>query len=414
MNHESVGTPRPFHPHDFRDAFPLFKAEENKNLAYLDNAATSQKPQVVIDALVDYYSNTNSNIHRGVYRLSVESTNAYDRARTTVANALNAASPGEIVFVRGATEGINLVARAFLQERLNPGDEILLTVTEHHANFVPWQMVAQATGAQLRLIPLLEDQTLDLEAGLNLITKRTKILAMAHGSNATGNLMPAKALIEAAHRENIPVLLDACQSAAHERLDVRELNCDFLVFSGHKVFGPTGIGVLYGKREHLESMPPYQGGGDMIDKVSLEETTFAPPPQKFEAGTPNIAGAIGLAAAIDFFLSWDLEAVRQYESELLDHLRKELGSLPGVRLLGAEGSRLPILSFLVKGIHTHDIATFLDNEDIAIRAGHHCCQPLMQSLGIAGTSRASFAPFNTVKDIDRLVAGVDKTIQFFK
>lgn len=405
---------RPYNPEDFRNCFPIFRAAGNETLAYLDNAATSQKPQAVLDALTGFYSTINANIHRGVYRLSMEATEAYDAARECVARYLGAESPREIVFVRGATEGINLVARSYLQPLLRPGDEILLTETEHHANFVPWQMVAGETGAVLRLIPLHEDQSLDLEAAEQLLTPCTRMLAVVHGSNATGNLNDIARLAAMATAKGVPVLVDACQSAVHGRCDVRALDCDFLVFSGHKVYGPTGIGVLYGKLEHLESMRPYQGGGDMIEKVALEGTTYAGPPEKFEAGTPHIAGAVALAAALEFLQSWDPEAMETHLQALLDRARDGLGALPGLRLLGTAGPRLPIVSFLVDGVHPHDIATFLDADGIAIRAGHHCCQPLMRKLGVAGTSRASFAPYNSLDEVDRLVTCVSKTIRFFQ
>lgn len=405
---------RPYTPESFRACFPIFEARGNEELAYLDNAATSQKPQEVIDAISDYYGSINANIHRGVYRLSMAATDAYDAARSRVAAFLGARTPREIVFVRGATEGINLVAQSFLRPRLRQGDEILLTETEHHANFVPWQMVAEATGAHLRLIPLCEDQSLDLEVAEALLTERTRMLAVVHGSNATGNLNPVETLIGWARALGIPVLVDACQSAVHGSLNVEEMDCDFLVFSGHKLYAPTGIGVLYGKEAHLLEMPPYQGGGDMIEKVALEATTFAAPPERFEAGTPHISGAIALAAAIDFLEAWDPVALRSHEQRLLARAVDGLRDLPGMRLLGSDGGRLPIVSFLTEAVHPHDIATFLDAEQVAIRAGHHCCQPLMRKLGVAGTSRASFAPYNTVEEVDRLIATVHQTIRFFQ
>lgn len=416
IQHKKEGSveARVFEPGKFRAEFPLFAVEEHRKLAYLDNAATSQKPQVVIDALCHYYTHVNANIHRGVYRLSTDATEAYDRARRVAAEYLNAGSPQELIFVRGATEGINLVANSFLKPRLRPGDEILLTVTEHHANFVPWQLVAEATGAHIRLIPINEEQAIDGEAAADMMNEKTRMLAFVHGSNAIGNYAPSEHLIDAARDRRIPVLVDACQLAAHGPLDVEALRCDFLVFSGHKVFGPTGIGVLYGKSEHLESMVPYQGGGDMIDRVSLEGTTYARPPLRFEAGTPNIAGAVGLAAALQFMRSWDLKAMARHEASLLDHALQRLGELKGVHVYGGTPPRLPLVSFIVDGIHTHDLATFLDVDQLAVRAGHHCCQPLMQCLGIAGTTRASFAPYNTIAEVDRLIASVEKTMHFFK
>lgn len=406
---------RPFHPDRFREEFSLFSQPENETLAYLDNAATSQTPRAVLEALNHFYTRQNANIHRGVYRLSLHATDAYDRARQVVADYLNAESAREIIFVRGATEGINLVARSFLEPRLEPGDEILLTETEHHANFVPWQMVAEATGARLRLVPVLEDQSLDVETGLDLLGDKTRMLALVQGSNATGNRLDIKPLLERARERGIPSLVDACQTAAHGPLDVQALECDFLVFSGHKVYGPTGIGALYGKLEHLDSMPPYQGGGDMIDRVSLEGTRYADPPQRFEAGTPHIAGALGLAAALDFLQGWDLPALQAHEWGLWRHAAGGLAQLPGVHLLGDQSDdRLPVVSFTIDGLHSHDLATFLDMDGIAIRAGHHCCQPLMRKLGIPGSNRASFAPYNNVTEVNRLIAGVEKTIQFFK
>lgn len=412
---QTEGKTRTFDPESFRREFPLFCQPENEDLAYLDNAATTQKPQVVLDSLNHFYTHQNANIHRGVYRLSMQATDAYDRSRETVADYVNARDSREIIFVRGATEGINLVARSFLQPQLEPGDEILLTETEHHANFVPWQLVAEATGARIRLIPLLEDQNLDVDAGLSLLGEKTRMLALVQGSNATGNLLQLDRLLEKARQCGIPTLIDACQTAAHGPLDVQALDCDFLVLSGHKVYGPTGIGVLYGKAARLDSMPPYQGGGDMIERVSLEHTEFAAPPERFEAGTPHIAGAIALAAALEFLQQWDLNALQQYERQLWKHAAEGLSNLPGVRLLGDRSDqRLPVASFIVEGVHAHDLATFLDMDGVAIRAGHHCCQPLMRQLGISGTTRASFSPYNTMSEANRLIAGIDKTIQFFK
>ncbi len=415
MSQEKTSKPRGryFSPEAFRAEFPIFERNGIGDLAYLDNAATTQKPQAVLEAEHYFYTHQNANIHRGVYRLSMEATAAYDRAREAAARFIGAAQAGEVVFVRGATEGINLVARSFVQPRLAAEDEILLTLSEHHANFVPWQMVAEETGARLRVIPLLEDQTLDLDTACEAMTERTKILALVHASNSTGAVFPARELIDSAHERGIPVLVDACQSAAHGMADVGKLDCDFLVFSGHKVFGPTGIGVLYGKHKHLEGMRPYQGGGDMIERVRLEGTTFAPPPQRFEAGTPNIAGAVGLAAALEFSRSWSRIEVEEHEARLLRRALEGMEGLEGVRVLGGGSPRLPLVSFTVEGVHSHDIATFFDTEDVAVRAGHHCCQPLMQSLEISGTTRASFSPYNTEAEVDRFVAALKKTLTFF-
>lgn len=399
-----------------KEDFPILvnDAAQERRLVYLDSAASAQKPNAVIDAVEQFYRTTNANIHRGVYHLSVESTMAYDRARARVAQFIGAQNAKEVVFVRGATEGVNLVARSFLQPQLEAGDEILLTLMEHHANFVPWQLVAEETGALIKIVPVTPEGELDWEQGRKLLTERTRLFGFCQASNSLGTVNPAPQFIQEARAMGIPVLVDGAQSVVHGAVDVTALDCDFLVFSGHKLYGPTGIGVLYGKREHLESMRPYQGGGDMIDRVSVEGTTFAPPPERFEAGTPNIAGAIGLAAAVDYIDQFDREAMQRHEAALLEQATGMIEGMDGVTILGRASDKISVLSFLVEGVHSHDIATFLDVEGVAIRAGHHCCQPLMTHFGISGTNRASFGLYNTEADVGHFVEALHKTIQFFK
>ena len=397
-----------------REDFPILDTQVGGHpLVYLDNAATAQKPQAVIDAVSHYYSATNANIHRGVHYLSAEATDAYDRARITVAGFLNAAEPRECVFVRGATEGINLVASSWGRTNLRPGDEILLTGMEHHANIVPWQMVAEATGAVIKVIPVTDRGELDLDGIDQLLTPRVKMLAVTHVSNALGTVNPVRALIQRAHAVGALALVDGAQSAAHLQVDVRSLDCDFFAFSGHKVFGPTGIGVLYGKAVVLDKMPPYQGGGDMIERVSFEKTTYRGLPERFEAGTPDISGAIGLAAAIHYLAKLGHAAVAAHESDLLAYATEAVGNIQGVRIIGEAPEKVGVLSFVMENVHPHDIGTVLDNEGIAIRAGHHCCMPLMKRLGLPGTARASFAFYNTRAEADRLTAALVKVRKLF-
>jgi cysteine desulfurase/selenocysteine lyase len=397
-----------------REDFPILDTRVGAHaLVYLDNAATAQKPQAVIDAVSHYYASTNANIHRGVHYLSAEATDAYDRARVTVAQFLNAAEPRECIFVRGTTEAINLVAASWGRTNFRRGDEILLTAMEHHANIVPWQMAAEATGAVIKVIPVTDRGELDLEKIDQLLTPRVKLLALTHVSNALGTINPVRELIKRARAVGAVTLVDGAQSAAHLRVDVQALDCDFFAFSGHKVFGPTGIGVLYGKAAALEKMPPYQGGGDMIERVSFEKTTYRGLPERFEAGTPDISGAIGLAAAIQYLAKFDHTALAAYESDLLAYATDAVAAVRGVRIIGEAPEKVGVLSFVMDDVHPHDIGTVLDNEGIAIRAGHHCCMPLMKRLDLPGTARASFAFYNTRAEADQLANALVKVRKMF-
>lgn len=398
-----------------RSDFPILGLRLNGNpLVYLDNAATSQKPEVVLRAVDDYYRSQNGNIHRGVHHLSQTATEAFAAAREKVAKFIGATSPREIVFVRGATEGINLVAHGLAEVWLRPGDEILLTRMEHHANIVPWQMAAQRSGATVVVADVTSGGALDLEDFHRKLGPRTRVVGLVHASNALGTINPAEELIRRAHEFGAVVLLDGCQSVPHFRVDVAALGCDFFVFSGHKVCAPTGIGVLYGKLDWLERLPPYQTGGDMIGRVSFEEgTTFREPPHKFEAGTPDISGAIGLGAAICYLEGLGAGKIASAERSLLEHVTPRLKEIPGLRIYGDVPDKVPLVSFTLKGAHPHDIGTILDTEGIAIRAGHHCAQPLMKFYGISGTARASFAFYNTVEEADVLVASLRKISKMF-
>ncbi len=395
-----------------REDFPILRQKvHGKPLVYLDNAATTQKPRQVLDALAHYYTTDNANIHRAVHRLGQRATEAYEAARVKVQRFLGASEPREIVFTRGATEAINLVAQTFGRKYLKPGDEVLITQMEHHANIVPWQMVCEATGAVLKAVPINAAGELLLDEYEKLLTDRTKIVAVAHLSNALGTVNPVRHLIERAHARGVPVLLDGAQSASHLAVDVRELGCDFFVFSGHKLYGPTGIGVLYGRAALLEKLPPYQGGGDMIKTVTLAKTTYADLPNRFEAGTPHIAGAVGLGAAIDWLLGVGLEVAEAHEELLLRKATEAVRQIPGVRLIGTAAHKAAVLSFVVEDppVSTLDVGTKLDLEGIAVRTGHHCCQPVMDRYGIPGTVRASFALYNTVAEVEHF-AGVLKKI----
>jgi cysteine desulfurase/selenocysteine lyase len=398
-----------------RSDFPILDTKVNGHtLVYLDNAATSQKPRAVIDALDDYYTRRNGNIHRGVHYLSQVATDAYDSARDTVARFIGASSPREVVFVRGATEGINMVAQGLAQNWLRPGDEILLTRMEHHANIVPWQVAAQRTGTRIVVAEVTPDGSLDLEDFYRKLTPKTRVVGLVHASNALGTINPVGEIIRSAHRAGAVVLLDGCQSTPHFRIDVAALDCDFFVFSGHKLCGPTGIGVLYGKLAWLERLPPYQTGGDMISKVSFERgTTFQEPPQKFEAGTPDIAGAIGLAAAIDYLERLGLSRIESVEQSVLKYATEGMSEIPGLKVYGDVADKVPVVSFTIEGVHPHDIGTILDTEGIAVRAGHHCAQPLMNFYGIPGTARASFAFYNTTDEADVLIASLRKIGKMF-
>lgn len=398
-----------------RAQFPILdKLVYNKPLVYLDNAATTQKPKRVVEKIVDGYYNTNANIHRGVHFLSQEATEAHEKARTRVQQFLNAKKSAEIIFTRGTTEAINLVASSYGETFLNEGDEIIISEMEHHANIVPWQMLRDKKGIVIKVIPMNEKQELDIEAYKNLFTERTKFVSFAHVSNVLGTINPAKEMIQIAHQHNVPVLLDGAQSVPHIKVDVQDLDADFFVFSAHKIYGPTGIGVLYGKEELLNSMPPYQGGGEMIAQVTFEKTTYNELPYKFEAGTPDYIGSTSLAEALDFVDEYGLENIEKHELELLHYATEQLKQIPGVRIFGNADHKSGVLSFLVDGIHHYDMGMMLDKQGIAVRTGHHCAQPLMQALGIDGTVRASFAIYNTKEEVDRFIAGVKRIVQMFQ
>lgn len=404
----------PFDPQTVRGDFPiLFQRIHGKPLVYLDNAATSQKPRAVIDAVSGYYESDNANIHRGVHQLSQRATEKYEAARELVRCFLNAASPSEIIFVRGATEGINLVAQTHGRAHLRKGDEVLITAMEHHSNIVPWQILCEEKGAKLQVAPINDCGELILEEFARLLGPRTKLVAVSHVSNALGTINPLRGIIELAHNQKAVVLVDGAQAAPHLVVDLQALDCDFYVFSGHKVYAPTGIGVLYGKATLLEAMPPYQGGGDMISSVSFEKTTYNKIPHKFEAGTPNISGVIGLGAAIDYIIRLGLERVALFEQDLLTYATELLSALPRIHLIGTAKEKASILSFVLEGIHPHDIGTILDEEGIAIRTGHHCAQPVMERFGVPATARASFGLYNTREEVDALVQGIRKVQEVF-
>jgi len=398
-----------------RKDFPILHEEvHGKPLVYLDNAATSQKPHVVIEALVDYYAKQNSNVHRGLHQLSERATEAYEGARTRIQRFLNAAHSREILFVRGTTEGINLVAQTYGRRAVGARDEVVITALEHHSNIVPWQMLCEEKQGTLRVVPINDAGEVDLEAYEALLGERTRLVAIAHVSNALGTILPVQRMIEAAHRRDIPVLVDGAQAAPHLRVDVQALGCDFYTFSGHKTYGPTGIGVLYGKTALLEQMPPFHGGGDMIKSVSFEKTVYNDLPYKFEAGTPHVAGAVGLGAALGYLEELGLERIAAYEHELLAYATARLSSLPGVRLIGTAREKAAVLSFVVEGVHAHDVGTILDLEGIAVRAGHHCAMPVMTRFDIAATTRASLALYNTHEEIDLLARGLGKVGEVFR
>ena len=392
-----------------RHHFPLLRQWVNgKPLVYFDNAATSQKPQVVIDAMMRYYQEENSNIHRGVHFLSERATQAYEDVRRKVKVFINAAHEREVIFVRGTTEGINLVAGTHGRMTVREGDEVLITAMEHHSNIVPWQILCEERRARLNVVPMNQRGELDLEAYRRLLTPRTKIVGIVHISNVLGTINPVHDMVAMAHERGIPVLVDGAQAVPHLAVDVRQLDADFYTFSAHKMFGPTGVGILYGKTALLEAMPPYQGGGDMIRSVTFERTVYAELPHKFEAGTPNIGGAIGLGAAVDYLQQVGIHAVESFEHELLAYATEQLQAVPGLRIIGTAAAKASVLSFVLDGIHPHDIGTILDHEGIAIRTGHHCAQPVMQFFGIPATARASFAFYNTKEEVDALVRGLRK------
>jgi cysteine desulfurase/selenocysteine lyase len=397
-----------------RQEFPILAQRvRGKPLVYLDNAATSQKPRSVIEALSRFYSTQNANIHRGVHFLSERATVAYDGVREQVARFVRASSSREIVFTRGTTEAINLVAQSWGRSTLRAGDEVLITEMEHHSNIVPWQLVCEQTGATLRAVPLTDAGELDLDAFDRLLGERTRLLAVTQLSNALGTINSVRELADRAHAHGALVLVDGAQAAPHLDVDVQALGCDFLAFSGHKVYGPTGVGVLYGRESLLERMPPWQGGGDMIESVTLERSTWAPPPARFEAGTPMIAEVIGLGAALDFVASVGLPAIAGWEDELLAYATEQVAALEGVRLVGTARRKASILSFVIGGVHPHDIGAVLDDDGIAIRAGHHCAQPVMRRFGVPATARASFAFYNTRTEVDALVRGLRRVRTLF-
>ena len=406
---------RRFNVEEVRADFPILQQRiHGKPLVYLDSAATSQKPQVVIDAVVKFYSQDNANVHRGVHQLSERATADYEAARAKVQRFINAAKCREIVFVRGTTEGINLVAQSFGRPRLQQGDQIVISALEHHSNIVPWQMLCEQQGAQLRVAPVNPQGEVLLPELEQLLTPRTRLVAISHISNALGTVNPVRKIVELAHRRGIPVLIDGAQAVPHLPVDVQSLDCDFYVFSGHKMFGPTGIGVLYGKEKWLEQMPPYQGGGDMILSVSFEKTVFNALPYKFEAGTPNIEAAIGLGAAIDYLEGLDLEGRIAHERELLAYGTTALSRFPGIRLIGTAAEKSSVLSFVMDDVHPHDVGTVLDREGIAVRTGHHCAQPVLRQLGVDATVRASLAFYNTQQELDALIRGLQKVREIFQ
>ena len=397
-----------------RQDFPLLHQEVNgKPLAYLDNAATSQKPTQVIEALDKYYQEDNSNIHRGIHTLSERATIDYEQARGKVRSFINANSEKEIIFVRGATEGINLIAQSYGRNKLKTGDEIIISEMEHHSNIVPWQLLCEQTGAILKIIPINDSGELILEEFEKLLSPKTKLVSLAHISNALGTINPIQIIIDRAHEHNAVVIIDGAQATPHTIVDVQALDCDFYVFSGHKLFGPTGIGVLYGKAHLLEAMPPWQGGGDMIKMVSFEKTLYNDLPYKFEAGTPHIAGVIGLGAAIDYVSATGLETIAAYEHELLEYATEKALEVEGLRLIGTAQQKTSILSFVIDSIHPHDIGTILDHEGIAIRTGHHCAMPVMTHFNVPATARASFAFYNTFEEVDRLIQALGKAREMF-
>ena len=411
---QGAGVASAFDVQRIRQDFPILNQKiHGKPLVYLDNAATTQKPQAVIDAMVRSYAEDNANIHRGVHLLSERATRAYEEARVKVQTFLNAPDAREVIFVRGTTEAINLVAQTFGRANIGKGDEVLVTEMEHHSNIVPWQLICEEKGAQLKVIPITDSGELRMDLLESLLTDRTRMVAVVHVSNSLGTINPIAAIVEKAHARGIPVLVDGAQAVAHMPVDVQALGCDFYAMSGHKLFGPTGIGVLWGRLPLLEKMPPYQGGGDMISAVSFARTTYNVVPNKFEAGTPNIAGSVGLGAAIDYLKGIDIAAMQAYEDELLAYGTKALSAVPGIRLIGTASKKASILSFVMEDVHPHDIGTILDQQGVAIRTGHHCTQPLMERLCVPATARASLALYNTKEEIDALVGALARVREIF-
>ena len=397
-----------------REDFPILKKlVHGKPLCYLDNAATTQKPYYVINRTNNYYENMNANIHRGVHALSQEATEAFEESRIIIKKFINALGKNEIIFTRGTTESINLVASAYGRSNIKDGDEIIISHMEHHSNIVPWQMLCKEKNARLRVIPVNDSGELMFEEFEKMISNKTKFISVVYASNSLGTVNPVKRIIELAHSHNIPVMLDAAQAVNHLPIDVQELDCDFLAFSGHKLYGPTGIGILYGKVNHLDTMPPYMSGGDMISKVTFKETTYNELPHKFEAGTPDIAGAIGLGAAIEYIEKVGLANIARHESELLNYATEAVSDLKGIRIIGTAKEKIGVLSFHFENVHPHDVGTFLDFEGVAIRTGHHCTQPLTDRFQVPATSRASFAMYNTKEEVDTLVYGLKKILEVF-
>lgn len=397
-----------------RNDFPILKTKvHGKQLVYLDNAATTQKPLYVIDKTNNYYNKYNANIHRGVHALSQEATEEFESARIIVKNFINALGKNEIIFTRGTTESINLVASSYGRKNIKEGDEIIISTMEHHSNIVPWQMLCAEKKAKLKVIPINDAGEIIFEEYEKIISEKTKFISVVYASNSLGTVNPVKKIIDLAHSYNVPVLIDAAQAVNHLKIDVQELDCDFLAFSGHKLYGPTGIGILYGKVNYLENMPPYQGGGDMISKVTFEETTYNELPHKFEAGTPDIAGAIGLGAAIEYVQQIGLDKIAHYENQLLHYATDAVSDLQGLRIIGTAREKISVLSFHLENIHPHDVGTFLDFEGVAIRTGHHCTQPLMNRFNVPATSRASFGLYNTKEEVDILVNGLKKILEVF-
>lgn len=414
VHQAAPATRRVFDAVRVRADFPILRRRVgDRPLVYIDNAATSQKPRSVLDTIQRYYAEENANIHRGVYHLSAEATLAYERARAKAQRFLGAGDPHEVVFVRGTTEAVNLVAQSFVRPRVREGDEILITHMEHHSNIVPWQLVTGQTGARLRVAPITDSGEVDLDAYEGLLGPKTRFVSVVHVSNSLGTINPVKQMVHAARQKGVPVMVDGAQAAPHMRVDVQDLDCDFYAVSGHKMFGPTGIGLLYAKAALLDAMPPYHGGGEMIRSVTFEKTTFAPSPAKFEAGTPHIAGAIGLGAAIDYLEGLDWEGIRTHEADLLTYATERLAAIPGVRLIGTAAHKAAVISFVLEGVHAHDVGTILDQEGVAVRTGHHCTQPVMARMGVPATARASFALYNTRDDVDALLQGVDRVREVF-
>jgi cysteine desulfurase/selenocysteine lyase len=411
---EQVWMPDPRNVVDWRADFPILAERvHDRPLVYLDNGATTQKPASVLDAEDAYYRHNNANVHRGVHLLSQRATDAFEAARARIARFINAQRPEEIVFVRGTTEAINLVAQSYARPHLKPGDEILISAMEHHSNIVPWQLVCEQTGAALKVVPIDDAGALDTDAYERLLNERTRLVAITHLANALGSINPVERIVVAAHAKGVPVLLDGAQAISHLPVDVRVIDCDFYAFSGHKVYGPTGIGALYARAALLEAMLPWQGGGDMIRSVTFEKTEYNAIPWKFEAGTPNIAGAIALGAALDYVDSIGMEVIAAHETDLLAYATDALGMIPGLRLIGTARDKASILSFVLDGVHAHDVGTILDHHGVAVRAGHHCAMPVMQRFGVPATVRASLALYNTHEDIDALIEGLGRVREIF-